>query len=65
MLFLKGDSERKADYALNLVDRRIRNLSDRIGTKYELTALEYLDKAINQAAIAISEVHRRIVSSTD
>jgi hypothetical protein len=41
---------------LDLVERRIYDLNARIGSKYEAISLRYLDKAIDQATLAISLV---------
>ena len=46
----------KADYLLNLVDRRISDLLLRAGSVHEYISMEYLDRSINQAALAISTV---------
>ena len=50
------DPINRSNYALDLLERRITDLNDRAGTKYELIALEYLDKAVDQASLAISQV---------
>jgi hypothetical protein len=52
--FLYPDIGDKANYLLDVTERRIYDLNLRTGTKFELIALEYLDKALDQAAIAIS-----------
>lgn len=50
------DSATNANFLLNLVDRRINDLIYRTGSGYEYISIEYLDNAINQAALAISSV---------
>jgi hypothetical protein len=52
-----------SSYMLDLVERRINDLNTRIGSKYELIALEDLDKAIDQATLAISLVPQDKVDS--
>jgi hypothetical protein len=44
----------RADYLLDLVQRRINDLSVRAGTKYEVVSIEYLDKSFDQAIQAIT-----------
>ena len=46
----------RSSYTLDILERRINDLSARTGTKYELIALTYLDRAIDQATLAISVV---------
>lgn len=45
-----------SNYLLDLVERRVNDLNIRKGTKYELISMEYLDKSIDQATVAISLV---------
>jgi len=53
---LNRDPVLNANNMLNLVERRINGLIYRTGSKYELVSLQYLDKSIDQAALAISKV---------
>src|SRR4030042_31724 len=46
----------RSDYALVLLERRINDVNIIVGTENELTALIYLDKAVNQSTIAISSI---------
>ena len=46
----------RSSYSLDLLERRILNLSARAGTNHELIALEYLNHAVDQATLAISQV---------
>jgi len=48
----------KSNYLLDLVERRVDDLNIRSGTKFEIISLEYLDKSINQATLAISLVSK-------
>ena len=50
------DPINRSNYALDLMERRIIDLNDRAGSKFELIALEFLDKAVDQATLAISQV---------
>ena len=56
LIVIFQDPVDRANYALDLLEQRIIDLNDRIGTKYELVALEYLDRAVDQATLAISAV---------
>ena len=52
--FLYTSSDLRANYLLNLVERRIDDCSIRAGTKYEVISIEYLGKSFDQAIDAIS-----------
>jgi len=53
---LYTDRTQNANYLLDMVVRRINDLSYRAGSKYELMTMEYLDKSIDRAALAIKNV---------
>jgi hypothetical protein len=53
----------RADYLLNLVERRIDDLSKRAGTKYEVLSIEYLNKSFDQAIEEISMMQDQRSSS--
>src|SRR4030065_2709342 len=48
------DPIQKANFMLDLVERRISDLNARTGSKHEFIALKYLDKAIDQASTVIA-----------
>jgi hypothetical protein len=50
------DQVSRSSYLLDLFERRVIDLNTRAGTAYELISLEYLDKSIDQATLAISLV---------
>ena len=43
-----------ANYGLDLLERRINDISSIAGTNNELISLEYLDRALDQVTLAIS-----------
>jgi hypothetical protein len=63
MKFLYPGSDNRADYLLNLVERRIDDLSNRAGTKFEVLSIEYLSKSFDQAIEEISLIEDQRSSS--
>jgi hypothetical protein len=58
MRVIYTDPVRKADYLLNLMERRINDLSMRIDSRYELISIGYLEKSLDQATVAISSAQQ-------
>ena len=51
-----SDPVERSNYALDLFEQRINDLIAQTGTNYELVALQYLDKALDQATTTVSLV---------
>jgi len=56
MKIIYRDKLSNSNYLLDLVGRRVNDLGIRQGTKFELISLQYLDKSIDRATVAISLV---------
>src|SRR4030042_1293978 len=56
VLIIYSDPINRSNYTLDLLERRINDLSTNTGTNHELDALEYLNKAVDQATTVISHV---------
>jgi predicted CXXCH cytochrome family protein len=54
MGFIFSDPTKRASYMFDLEERRIKDLHTRIGSQYELVAIEYLDQSLDQAMQAMS-----------
>ena len=55
-MVIHTDPISKSNYSMDLLERRINDLVARTGSKYELIALDYLNKAIDQVTLSISLV---------
>ncbi|MCP4427311.1 MAG: hypothetical protein GY803_22715, partial [Chloroflexi bacterium] len=51
-----GNQTSHALFLLDLAERRTKDLAARAGTKHELLALQYLNRALDQAMLALSHV---------
>ncbi len=54
MRFIFAEPANRASYMLDLEERRIKDLNTRIGTQYELVALDYLDQSLDQSLQVMS-----------
>lgn len=53
--FFRNDPDQRAAWFLMLTLRRIEDVSDRAGFIHQMTALEYLNRSLDQAALALAD----------